>query len=78
MTTSKARLTVYLSNPSELDDLREALRRLAPLTDRGRISGSTCIEAAVTLALRDLTARGVDSDVYRALVTLPQENEAQP
>ena len=71
MTTSKARLTVYLSNPSELDDLREALRRLAPLTDRGRISGSTCIEAAVTLALRDLQARGVESDVYRAMVTLP-------
>ena len=71
MTTSKARLTVYLSNPSELDDLREALRRLAPLTDRGRISGSTCIEAAVTLALRDLTARGVDSDVFKTMVTLP-------
>ena len=72
MTTSKARLTVYLSNPSELDDLREALRRLAPIENRGRISGSTCIEAAVTLALRDLQARGRESDVYRAMVTLPR------
>ena len=30
MTTSKARLTVYMRHPSELDDLREALRVLAP------------------------------------------------
>ena len=72
MTTKKARLTVYLSNPSELEDLREALRILAPLTDRGRISGSTCIEAAVSVALRDVQARGRDSDVYRAMVTLPR------
>ena len=71
MTTTKARLTVYLSNPAQLDDLREALRILAPLTDRGRISRSTCIEAAVSVALRDVQARGVESDVYRALVTLP-------
>ena len=71
MTTSKARLTVYLTSAAELDDLREALRRLAPIEYRGRISGSTCIEAAVTLALRDLQARGVESDVYRAMVTLP-------
>ena len=77
MTTSKARLTVYLSNPSELDDLREALRRLAPIENRGRISGSTCIEAAIGLALRDVQARGRDSDVYRAMVTLPVVNEAQ-
>ena len=72
MTTSKQRITIYLAQPSQLEDLREALRILAPLTDRGRISGSTCIEAAVTLALRDVQARGVESDVYRAMVTLPR------
>lgn len=77
MTTSKARLTVYLRNASELEDLRAELRRLAPIEARGRISGSTAIEAAIGLALRDVTARGRDSDVYRAMVTLPQENEAQ-
>ena len=71
MTTSKQRLTVYLAQPSELEDLREALRILAPIEARGRISGSTCIEAAVSVALRDVQARGRDSDVYRAMVTLP-------
>ena len=71
MTTSKQRLTVYLTSTAELDDLREALRRLAPLSDRGRISGSTCIEAAVSVALADVQARGRESDLYRAMVTLP-------
>ena len=77
MTTKKARLTVYLTSAAELDDLREALRILAPIEARGRITGSTCIEAAVSVALRDVQARGVESDVYRALVTLPVVNEAQ-
>ena len=71
MTTSKARLTVYLRHPSELDDLREALRILAPLEIRGRITGSTAIEAAVSVALRDIEARGRDADVFKALVTSP-------
>ena len=71
MTTKKARLTVYLSNPSELDDLREQLRILAPMGRRGFISRSTAIEAAVSVALADVTARGVDSDVFKTLVTLP-------
>ena len=71
MTTNKARLTVYLSNPSELDDLREALRILAPLELRGGISRSTAIEAAVSVALRDVQARGVDSDVFKVLVKSP-------
>ena len=71
MTTSKARLTIYLSNPAQLEDLREALRILAPIADRGFISRSTAIEAAVSVALRDIEARGRDSDVYRAMVTLP-------
>ena len=71
MTTSKQRLTVYLTSAAELDDLREHLRILAPIADRGFISRSTAIEAAVSVALRDVQARGVDSDVYRAMVTLP-------
>ena len=73
MTTSKQRLTVYLTSAAALDDLREALRVLAPLTDRGRITGSTCVEAAVSVALADVQARGVDSDVYKTMVTLPAQ-----
>ena len=71
MTTKKARLTVYLSSAAALDDLREQLRILAPMGRRGFISRSTAIEAAVSVALADVTARGVESDVYRAMVTLP-------
>ena len=77
MTTHKQRVTVYLRNGSELEDLRQALRILAPIEARGRISGSTCIEAAVSLALRDVQARGRDSDVYKTLVTLPAISEVQ-
>ena len=77
MTTKKARLTVYLSSAAALDDLREQLRILAPMGRRGFISRSTAIEAAVSVALADVTARGVDSDVFKTLVTLPQESEAQ-
>ena len=71
MTTSKARLTVYLRHPSELDDLREALRILAPIEACGFISRSTAIEAAVSVALADLREHGRDSDVFKTLVTLP-------
>ena len=71
MTTKKARLTVYLTSAAELDDLREQLRILAPLELRGGISRSTAIEAAVSVALRDVQARGVESDVFKVLVTLP-------
>ena len=71
MTPSKQRLTVYLTSAAELDDLREALRILAPIADRGFISRSTAIEAAVSVALRDVQARGVDSDVFKVLVTSP-------
>ena len=78
MTTKKARLTVYLTSAADLDDLREQLRILAPMGRRGFISRSTAIEAAVAVALRDVQARGVESDVYKVLVTLPQESEAQP
>ena len=71
MTTSKQRLTVYLTSAAELDDLREQLRILAPIEARGRITGSTCVEAAVSVALRDVQARGRDADVFKALVTSP-------
>ena len=71
MTTTKQRLTVYLRNGSELDALFDELRRLAPLEARGAISRSTAIEAAVSLALADLQARGRESDVYKRLVTSP-------
>ena len=73
MTTSKQRITIYLAQPSELEALRAELRRLAPIEARGRISGSTCIEAAVSVALADVQARGVDSDVYKTMVTLPAQ-----
>ena len=72
MTTNKRRVTIYLRTPSELEDLREQLRILAPLELRGRISGSTCVEAAVSVALADVQARGRDSDVFKTLVTLPR------
>ena len=78
MTTSKARLTIYLASHAELDLLFDELRRRAPIEARGGISRSTAIEAAVSLALRDLQARGRDSDVFKVMVTSPQENEAQP
>ena len=71
MTTDKKRITVWLRSSSEVDALFDELRRLAPLELRGGISRSTAIEAAVAVALADVTARGVDSDVYRAMVTSP-------
>lgn len=71
MTTSKQRLTVYLSNPSELDALFDELRRLAPIEARGKISRSTAIEAAVRLALADVQANGQRSAIYETMVTSP-------
>jgi len=75
VTTDKRRLTVYLRSPAQLDALREEARRLVPLEDRGRISASTCIEAAVTLALEDLRRNGVQSALLAALVTLPRVDD---
>ena len=72
MTTSKARLTVYMHSTAALDDLVEAARRSVPLADRGRITRSTAIEAAVTLALAELRANGKQSALLAALVTLPR------
>ena len=77
MTTKKARLTIYLSNPADLDALFDELRRLAPLVERGAISRSTITEAAVSVAWADVQARGRESDVFKTMVTLPVVNEAQ-
>ena len=78
MTTSrKQRYTIWTGKPAEMEALYDLVRELAPIEKRGRCTRSTIVEAAIGLALRDVQARGVDSDVYRAMVTLPQENEAQ-
>lgn len=71
MTTEKTRLTIYLTDRRALDDLTEQLRRLAPIEQRGAISRSTAIEAAVMLALADVQANGRASAAYRHLVTSP-------
>lgn len=72
MTTSKQRLTVYMHSTAALDDLVELARRSVPLADRGRITRSTCVEAAVTLALAELRTNGKQSALLAALVTLPR------
>lgn len=77
MTTKKARLTIYLSNPAELDLLFDELRRLAPIETRGAISRSTITEAAVAVAWADVQARGRASDVFKSMVTLPAISEVQ-
>lgn len=77
MTTDKTRITVYLANYWELDELHDTLRRLAPLDERGKISRSTAIEAAVLLALADLRATGRLSAIYKSMVTSLSESEAQ-
>ena len=71
MTTDKTRVTIYLVDRRPLDDLTEQLRRLAPLEDRGAISRSTAIEAAIVVALEDLRAKGRDAAIYEWLVTSP-------
>ena len=73
MTTTKARLTIYVSAGGlrDLDDLAQELRRLAPLAERGKISRSTATETAIRLALADLQERGRQSSIYETLVTSP-------
>ena len=75
MTTSKARLTVYFHNTRALDDLVELARRSVPIEARGAITRSTCVEAAVSLALAELRANGKQSAWLDALVTLPRVND---
>ena len=71
MTTAKARCTIYLSSTRELDALVEAARRALPLEARGRVTRSTAVEAAVSLALENLRRDGQQSALLDALVTLP-------
>ena len=79
MTTTKARLTIYVSAGGlrDLDDLAQELRRLAPLAERGKISRSTTTETAVRLALADLQANGRAATVFKSLVTLPSNPEVE-
>ncbi len=72
MTTSKTRCTIYLYDGAALDDLVQLARRALPLEARGRITRSTAIEAAVTLALAELRTNGKQSALLAALVTLPR------
>lgn len=72
MTTDKSRHTIWLYDARQLDTLLEEARRALPLEDRGAVSRSTCIEAAVALALRELRQNGAQSDLLAALVTLPR------
>jgi len=72
MTTDKQRLTVYMADTRKLDALVELARRSVPIEQRGVITRSTCIEAAVTLALGELRANGKQSALLAALVTLPR------
>ena len=71
MTTSKKRLTVYLTSDAALEALFDAARRAAPLELRGKISRSTVTEAALALAWQDWQARGKDSELAKRLVTSP-------
>ena len=73
MTTDrKTRHTVWMYNGAALDDLVQLARRSVPLEQRGAITRSTCIEAAVGLALEDLRTNGLQSALLAALVTLPR------
>ena len=71
MTTDKQRLTVYMHSTTALHDLVELARRSVPIEARGRITRSTCVEAAVMLALAELRQNGAQSALLAALVTLP-------
>lgn len=76
MTTTKQRYTIWTAQPSELETLFDLVRGLAPIDARGRCTRSTIVEAALSVALRDVQARGRDADVFKVLVTLPAISEA--
>ena len=75
MTTDKQRLTVYMADTRKLDALVELARRSVPIEQRGVITRSTAVEAAVALALAELRANGKQSALLDALVTLPRVND---
>jgi hypothetical protein len=72
MTTDKTRITAWLYSTAALDDLVELARRSVPIEQRGRITRSTCIEAAIAVALAELRRNGAQSGLLAALVTLPR------
>ena len=71
MTTTKARLTLYLGDPQALEDLYRQVRTLAPLEARGRVSRSTIVEACISLALKDVETNKRESAVFKTVVTSP-------
>ena len=75
MTTTKARLTIYLGRPQALEDLFQQVRNLAPLEARGAVSRSTIIEGCIRLALADLTVNGRQSAIFRTVVTSPHPDD---
>lgn len=77
MTTDKTRHTIWLYDARQLDTLLEEARRSVPIEDRGAISRSTCIEAAVTMALAELRQNGAQSALLAALVTLPRVQDGR-
>ena len=78
MTTRKKRLTIYLGADTALERLYDELRRLAPMGQRGRISRSRLIEDAIILAWQDVQSNGRGAAIYKALVTLPDDERDAP
>ena len=75
MTTDKHKFSCYLTDAGarDLEALYTALRTAAPLAMRGAISRSTLTERAISLALEDWKANGLDSAIAKTLVALPAE-----
>lgn len=78
MTTSKRRLTLYLTSDQTLEALYQRLRALAPIEARGALSRSVVTEAAIAQAWADVQANGPAAAIFQALVTLPQLDEVTP
>ena len=72
VTTTKQRLTIYMHSTAALDNLVETARRSVAIEQRGYITRSTAVEAAVLVALAELRANGKQSALLDALVTLPR------
>ena len=71
MSTTKKRISLYFATDQTLEALFTALRNLAPLAERGKVSRSTAAEAAIILALADLKAHGRESAIYKSMVESP-------
>ena len=75
MSTTKKRISLYFTTDQTLEALFDTMRELAPLAERGKLSRSTAIEAAVNLALADLKAHGRESAIYKSMVESPHHSE---